>query len=397
MDGLPALDLWDIVNEVQRSTNNTVQSKRTSILEAGATLHSKTKTPNVKRRQKVEQLNGVDYVPTGTHSSQNESQLYILEDNEAVIRIMIKGRSPTMRHVSKTAELLLIGCLTGSIWNPRSKSNLLTPKTNSQTARRMGSPRQVCNRRRRTREGRPEPACVQTPLSTGVAHAGEVKGELSSCPWYRLVGVAKTSSETQRRVDRAARKCEWSPRGTGTTALTYPCPSQPCFGGSKGCAQVTGKAGDNGQNSGDGAARSSWTRPSAPGCGDTLKALASYGSIQGGHQSNLAPGSLSTGSPAGRDSSATKARRRLTVPGLRKDSKAVLVRAWLSVTVGTEKVSAGSGGARVMARGQYQQCAHGWKGGRTLVHVERTGEPVRSPKITSVPVNQQLFQVHVPC
>ena len=86
MDGLPALDLWDVVNEVQRSTNNTVQSKRTSILEAGATLHSKTKTPNVKRRQKVEQLNGVDYVPTSTHSSQNESQLYILEDNEAVIR-----------------------------------------------------------------------------------------------------------------------------------------------------------------------------------------------------------------------------------------------------------------------------------------------------------------------
>ena len=36
--------------------------------------------------------------------------------------------------------------------------------------------------------------------------------------------------------------------------------------------QETGKAGENGQNSGDGAARSSWTRPSAPGCGDTLKA-----------------------------------------------------------------------------------------------------------------------------
>ena len=41
---------------------------------------------------------------------------------------------------------------------------------------------------------------------------------------------------------------------------------------------------------------SPWTRPSAPECGDTLKALASLG----GDQGNLAPGSLSTGSPAGR-------------------------------------------------------------------------------------------------
>ena len=45
------------------------------------------------------------------------------------------------------------------------------------------------------------------------------------------------------------KKGKWPPRGTGMTVLTYPCPSQPCFGGSKGCARVTGKAGENGQNS----------------------------------------------------------------------------------------------------------------------------------------------------
>ena len=48
----------------------------------------------------------------------------------------------------------------------------------------------------------------------------------------------------KRRKSRAARKGKWPPRGTGTTVLTYPCPSQPCFGGSKECAQVTGKAGE---------------------------------------------------------------------------------------------------------------------------------------------------------
>ena len=48
------------------------------------------------------------------------------------------------------------------------------------------------------------------------------------------------------------------------------------------CAEVTGKSGENGQYSGEMGGSSPWTRPSAPGCGDTLKALASYGSIQGG-------------------------------------------------------------------------------------------------------------------
>ena len=83
-------------------------------------------------------------------------------------------------------------------------------------------------------------------------------------PWYRLVGVAKTSSETQRRKSRAARKRKWPPRGTGTTVLTYP---RSAPGG-------TGKAGENGQHSGEVGGSSTWTRPSAPECGDTLKALA---------------------------------------------------------------------------------------------------------------------------
>ena len=76
--------------------------------------------------------------------------------------------------------------------------------------------------------------------------------------------MAKTSSETQRRKSRAARKGKWPPRGTGTTVLTYP---RSAPGG-------TGKAGENGQHSGEVGGSSAWTRPSAPECGDTLKALA---------------------------------------------------------------------------------------------------------------------------
>ena len=55
----------------------------------------------------MDQLNGVDFVPTNTHSSQGESQLYIFEDNEAVIKMIINGRCPTMRHVSRTHRVAL--------------------------------------------------------------------------------------------------------------------------------------------------------------------------------------------------------------------------------------------------------------------------------------------------
>ena len=44
-------------------------------------------------------------------------------------------------------------------------------RIDGELAREMGSPRQVSNRRRRTRKG-PEPACVQTPNPDWVAYAG---------------------------------------------------------------------------------------------------------------------------------------------------------------------------------------------------------------------------------
>ena len=52
--------------------------------------------------------------------------------------------------------------------------------------------------------------------------------------------------------------------------------------------------------------------------------------------------------------------------------------------VGTERCLREADGPVSMARGQYPQCAHARKGGRPWVHLERTGEPVRSPKIRSV-------------
>ena len=41
------------------------------------------------------------------HSSRKEAFLYVFEDNEAVIKMIIKGRSPTKRHVSRTHRVAL--------------------------------------------------------------------------------------------------------------------------------------------------------------------------------------------------------------------------------------------------------------------------------------------------
>ena len=51
--------------------------------------------------------NNVDFIPFNVNSSHQEALLYVFEDNEAVIKMIIKGRSPTMRHVSRTHRVAL--------------------------------------------------------------------------------------------------------------------------------------------------------------------------------------------------------------------------------------------------------------------------------------------------
>ena len=53
------------------------------------------------------ELSNVDYVSSFAKSSQFGAVLFIFEENEAVIKMIIKGRSPTMRHVSRTHRVAL--------------------------------------------------------------------------------------------------------------------------------------------------------------------------------------------------------------------------------------------------------------------------------------------------
>ena len=47
-------------------------------------------------------LDNVDFIRSNVNSSHQEALLYVFDDNEAVIKMIIMGRRPTIRHVSRT-------------------------------------------------------------------------------------------------------------------------------------------------------------------------------------------------------------------------------------------------------------------------------------------------------
>ena len=60
-----------------------------------------------KSHNKIDLMKDIDAVPSNVQSARQEALLYVFEDNEAVIKMIIKGRSPTMRHVSRTHRVAL--------------------------------------------------------------------------------------------------------------------------------------------------------------------------------------------------------------------------------------------------------------------------------------------------
>jgi RNA:NAD 2'-phosphotransferase (TPT1/KptA family) len=90
MEGIPALQLWDQVIEVfEGKKRNKANSKPGATQARGVTPVHET-------------LANVDFVPPSVPPLTGRGILVILEDNEAVIKMTVKGRSPNMRHVART-------------------------------------------------------------------------------------------------------------------------------------------------------------------------------------------------------------------------------------------------------------------------------------------------------
>ena len=88
-------------NQINK-TKDTRESRRN--LSASTQRNMRKQIP---RTHTNPDLTNIDHVPSsGTYSGSN-AMLYVFEDNEAVIKMIIKGRSPTMRHVSKSHRVAL--------------------------------------------------------------------------------------------------------------------------------------------------------------------------------------------------------------------------------------------------------------------------------------------------
>ena len=107
LDGFPALDLWDLIVAVLHGNKYQSNQERgnpcTNLVRAAPHKLQMRK----KFHGQNDDLDNIDFISSNVHSSRQEALLYVFEDNEAVIKIIIKGRSPTMRHVSRTHRVAL--------------------------------------------------------------------------------------------------------------------------------------------------------------------------------------------------------------------------------------------------------------------------------------------------
>ena len=76
LDGLLALELWDLIVSVSGSVSQ---------------ISDRTGQPvdDVNKHHKSQKRENIDSVPSNVQSSRQEALLYVLEDNEAVIKMII--------------------------------------------------------------------------------------------------------------------------------------------------------------------------------------------------------------------------------------------------------------------------------------------------------------------
>ena len=144
LEGLPALLLWDLVID---------------ILSPGG---PGAKFEQPKRQMEPESIykmfGSIDYVPPSLPITYGQGKLFLLEDNDAGIKMVVKGRSPQLRHVARThrvnldwlferikddpgcslkfvgtkeqmADILTKGSFTADSWNSLTKLILMIPSS----------------------------------------------------------------------------------------------------------------------------------------------------------------------------------------------------------------------------------------------------------------------------
>ena len=125
LESIPALDSWNLIVSVLGNVSRVSDGSG----KPESDVHKRQKSHN-----KIDVMKDIDLVPSNVQSANREALLYVFEDNEAVTKMIIEGRSPAMRHVSRTHRVALVWLFDRVNLDPKSKSNTSTSKTNSQTS-----------------------------------------------------------------------------------------------------------------------------------------------------------------------------------------------------------------------------------------------------------------------
>ena len=83
LDGLPALELWDLIVSVLGNVSRV--SDRSG--QPDNDVHKRHKS-----QKKIDVMEDIDFISSNVQFSHHEALLYIFEDNEAVIKMVIKGK-----------------------------------------------------------------------------------------------------------------------------------------------------------------------------------------------------------------------------------------------------------------------------------------------------------------
>ena len=98
LDGLPSLELWDLIVSVLGNVSRVSDG-------SGKPVNGEDK--HQTSHNKIDAMKDIDSVPSKVQSARQEALLYVFDDSEAVIKMIMKSRSPTMRHVSRTHRVAL--------------------------------------------------------------------------------------------------------------------------------------------------------------------------------------------------------------------------------------------------------------------------------------------------
>ena len=100
LEGLPALMLWDVIKEVLGMSIGKIKQQRKPKTHRSPNIdYDKWDRVNLSDTARYNNLvkamiDEIDYVPPSARLSSGEAELYVFEDNEAVIKMCIKREKP---------------------------------------------------------------------------------------------------------------------------------------------------------------------------------------------------------------------------------------------------------------------------------------------------------------